>query len=113
MSCFKVGLATHPVVQCIGDWIEEEAVDGEVASRGVFGGATKDVVLANQEIAVGFGLLGGGLGPERGRFDDVPAVDDVYELEASPDDAAVAGKRPLDLLGSGLRRDVEVLRVTV
>ena len=86
--------------------IEEEPVHREVAATRVLAGRAEDVVLGDQQILVV--VLGLGLASERCRLDDVRAVVDVHQTEASSDDASVA-EEPTDLLGGRVRGDVEVL----
>jgi len=89
-----------------GGDVVEEPVDREVAAQGILLRRPKRVVAANEQVPVSLGELG--LLPERRHLDDLLAKDDVGEPEAAPDEPGVSEKL-LDLVGMGVRGDVEVL----
>ena len=60
--CAQIGFAADPVVQLALDGIEEEAIDGEIATAGVSDGVAKNDIggMATIQI-IGFGAKGGDL----------------------------------------------------
>ena len=90
--------------------VEEQRVDGEVPPQRVFFGVAELVVARDQQVlVVSLSLLR--VAPEGRALEDLGVAVEVQvrELEAAPDDAAVARKGALDLLRPGLGRDVVVL----
>src|SRR6266568_3901837 len=108
--------ATADVVDHLaGEDVVEEPVHREVAAPRVLLGRAEDVVAGDEEVArlVAHLVVGGGVGgvlPEGGDLQDLPAAEvDVRQPEPPADEPAIAEGGP-HLARVRARRDVEVLR---
>ena len=88
--------------------VVEEGVDGEIAAEGVLLRAAEGVVAADQRVA----LFGRRLAPEGRDLDHLAPEPHVTEPEPPAHHEAVP-EQLLHLLGMGVRRDVEVLRLAL
>lgn len=98
----QIAFAADPVVELLGDGVEEKAIDGEVAAGGVgLGVAEGDLFRVAAVLVIGLGAKGGDLKFAAGFEDDEDA-----ELAADGNGARENG---FDLGGQGRGGDVVVL----
>ena len=94
----------------VGD-VVVEGVDREVAAPDVLVDRTVDVVAQDPAAVGAFAFVAAvARAAKRRNFDDLAAEAHMREAEPPADQAGVAEKLP-DLLGVGIRDDIEVLRV--
>ncbi len=104
----QIGHAVVPVEHRLGGRVVVQRVHREVAPRGVLLARAVDVVAQDAP-----GLLvhlAGRRGAEGGHLDHLVLEHRVHELEAPPDEPRAAHVL-VDVLGEGVGRDVEVLRL--